>query len=100
MQERNRESSKRNRNSRIESRTSSKNNNRKLKSKELTPVEKRNQWIEKNKKKSQRADNREKHSAFKKARPLKRDQKPKVSPKKIKKLEKGGSLKTSAPQED
>lgn len=96
MQERNRESSKRNRNSRIESRTSSKNNNRKLKSKELTPVEKRNQWIEKNKKKSQRADNREKHSAFKKNRPLKNDQKPKVSPKRIKKLGKGRSLKASS----
>ena len=50
MQERNRESSKRKHNSRFDARRVSKKNSSKSKSKELNPVEKRNQRIKKIKK--------------------------------------------------
>ena len=50
MQERNRESSKRRHKSRFDARRVSKKNSSKAKSKELNPVEKRNQRIEENKK--------------------------------------------------
>lgn len=100
MQERNRESSKRNRNSRIESKTSSKKNSRKIKSKELSPVEKRNQRIEKNKKNSQRADNREDHSVLKKTGAPKRVRKPKAFAKNLNNKGNGGALKKSPFVED
>ena len=70
MQERNGESSKsskRSQKSRFDARRVSKKNSINVKSNELNPVEKRNQRIKVNKKRSGRADNRPKHNLSKKS---------------------------------
>ena len=83
MQERNTESSKRKHNSRFDTRRVSKKNSSKSKSKKLTLVEKRNQRIEKNKKRSSRADNRPKNHLSKKTRSLKKSRKADVTKKAV-----------------
>ena len=85
MQERNRESSKRSHKSRFDARRVSKKNSSKSKSKELNPVEKRNQRIEENKKRSGRADNRPKNHLSKKTSSLKKSQKADVTKKPVQK---------------
>ena len=75
MQERNRESSKRSRNSRFDARRASKKNSINSKSKEFNPVEKRNKRIEENRKRSRRADNRPKNHLSKKSISFKKNQK-------------------------
>lgn len=93
MQERNRESSKRNRKSKIDSRMTSKENRGKIKPKGLNPVEKRNQRIEENKKKSRRADNREPRDLLKKTTSYKRSTEAKSFGKKLYDKDKRSSIK-------
>ena len=96
MQERNRESSKRSHKSRFDARRVSKKNSSKAKSKELNPVEKRNQRIEENKKRSGRADNRPKNHLSKKTSSLKKSQKADVTKKPVQKTGKGYTSKKTA----
>ena len=83
MQERNRESSKRSHRSRFDARRVSKKNSSKAKSKELNPVEKRNQRIKENKKRSGRADNRPKNHLSQKTSSLKKSQKADATKKRV-----------------
>ena len=99
MQERNRESSKRSHKSRFDARRVSMKNSSKSKSKELNPVEKRNQSIEENKKRSGRADNRPKHHLSKKTSSLKKSQKADVTKKPVQKTSKRQKLKKTASKE-
>ena len=99
MQERNRESRKRNRKSRFDSRRTLEDKTSQSKPKELNPVEKRNQRIEQNKKKSRRADNRKVHHPSKKASSLNRDKESRVSKKKPKNSGKRASLKKATSKE-
>ena len=99
MQERNRESSKRSHKSRFDERRVSKKNSSKTKSKQLNPVEKRNQRIEGNKKRSGRADNRPKHYLSKKSSPLKKSQKADVTKKSVKDKGKRYTSKKTASKE-
>ena len=96
MQERNRESSKRSHKSRLDARRVSKKNSSKAKSKELNPVEKRNQRIEENKKRSGRADNRPKNHLYKKTSSLKKSQKAEATKKPVQKTGKGYTSKKTA----
>ena len=99
MQERNRESSKRSHDPRFDARRVSKKNSSKAKSKQLNPVEKRNQRIEGNKKRSGRADNRPKHYLSKKSSPLKKSQKADVTKKSVKDKGKRYTSKKTASKE-